>query len=75
MQKNNSQITLHKKIWCKIRYYQQLNDISDELLARYMGVSERTMREYDKDARTLTLEKVERFLSCFDMNSADLFED
>lgn len=69
----SKRIQLHKRIWCKIRYYQQLNDISDELLAQYLGVSERTMREYDRDARNLTFERVDRFLDCFDMELTDLF--
>ena len=66
-------IPLYKKIWCKIRYFQQLNDITDDLLATYLGLSERTMREYDRDARSLTIERVDRFLDCFDMDLNDLF--
>lgn len=57
------QIPFQKQIWCKIRYYQQLHDISNEKLAMIFGVNERTLREYDKLADHITLEKIDNFLS------------
>lgn len=60
--KNVKRIPLQKLLWCKIRYYQQLHDISNELLAKTLGVSKRTLSEYDKDSCNITLEKVDRFL-------------
>ena len=64
-------ITLYKKIWCKIRYWQNLKDVSDSELAAYLQVCERTLRDYDKNARNITLEKVDNFLN---VNSMELNE-
>lgn len=64
-------ITLYKKIWCKIRYWQNLKDVSDSELAAYLQVCERTLRDYDKNARSITLEKVDNFLN---VNSMELNE-
>ncbi len=62
MKIKKKEIALNKKIWCKIRYYQQINDLPNEDLAAYLGVCERTLKEYDKSAETLTLGKIENFL-------------
>ena len=35
MKKKTDRITLHKKIWCKIRYYQQLNNIDTRLFHEF----------------------------------------
>ena len=43
--KRENRITLYKKIWCKIRYWQQLKDISDNELANDLDVAERTLKE------------------------------
>lgn len=65
-------ISLYKKIWCKIRYWQNLKDISDSELAAYLNVGERTLHEYDKSAKNITLEKIDNFLYVNDMELADL---
>ena len=70
MQKEK-RITIYKKIWCKIRYWQSLKDVSDTELAAYLQVCERTLRDYDKNARNITLEKVDNFLA---VNSMELDE-
>lgn len=54
--------TLQKTIWCKIRYYQQLNDIPNEMLAQHLKVNVRTLHEYDKKADNLTLGRINNFL-------------
>ena len=69
--KKDKRITIYKKIWCKIRYWQSLKDVSDTELAAYLQVCERTLRDYDKNARNITLEKVENFLA---VNSMELDE-
>lgn len=69
--KKEKRITIYKKIWCKIRYWQSLKDVSDTELAAYLQVCERTLRDYDKNARNITLEKVENFLA---VNSMELDE-
>lgn len=60
--KSQARISLYKKIWCKIRCYQQLYDMSDKDLSNYLCVSERTLKEYDKNAMNITLGKLDNFL-------------
>ena len=61
--KNKAQrITLYRRIWCKIRYWQQLKEISDAELASYLQVGERTLHEYDKSAENVTLGRVDNLL-------------
>ena len=71
MRKEN-RISLYKKIWCKIRYWQNLRDISDSELAAYLNIGERTLHEYDKCAKNITLEKIDNFLYVNNMEIADL---
>lgn len=71
MVKRDKRISIYKKIWCKIRYWQNLKDISDSELAAYLQVCERTLRDYDKSARSITLEKIDNFLV---VNSMELDE-
>ena len=63
MRIKENKIPLHRRIWCKIRFWQKLYDIDDETLARYLMLSARTLREYDSDAGNLSLERLENFLS------------
>ncbi len=72
MKGNNKRITLCKKIWSKIRYYQLLNDLTNKDLAAYIGVSERTLLEYDKNAHNITLGKVESFLGAVELSLDEL---
>ena len=69
--KKEKRITIYKKRWCKIRYWQNLKDVSDTELAAYLRVCERTLRDYDKNARNITLEKIDNFLT---VNSMELDE-
>ena len=55
MAKKATRITLYRRIWCKIRYWQSLKDISDAELESYLQVVERTLHEYDKSAVNITL--------------------
>lgn len=66
-------ITLQKQTWCKIRYWQQLNDVTESELATYLNVAERTLKEYDKDASNVTLAKIDQLLYMNDMTIHDLF--
>ena len=72
MAKNTKRITLYKQIWARIRYWQNLRDVSDAELASYLQVGERTLREYDKSAQHVTLEKVDNLLSVTGMELNDL---
>ena len=67
-------ITLHKKIWCKIRYWQQLNDISDGQLSNDLDVAERTLKEYDKNSGNISLYKLDRFLYVNNLTLPELFD-
>lgn len=70
--KRMPRITLYKKVWCKIRYWQNLSDITDSELAAVMQVGERTLHEYDKCAKHITLEKVDNFLEVNHMELDEL---
>ena len=51
MKSKKQEIALHKKVLCKIRYYQQLHDLSNKDLADLIGVSEQTLLKNDKKRR------------------------
>lgn len=72
MAKKTRRITLYKHIWCRIRYWQRLTDISDTELATCLQVSERTLKEYDRSAQHITLEKLDNFLYVNNMEFNDL---
>lgn len=61
-------IPLQKTIWCKVRYWQNLNDISDHELADYLGCTERTLYNYDANPSCVTLKTIDRFLIIIDMS-------
>ena len=61
-------IPLYKGLWCKIRYWQSLQDVSDAELAAYLQVGERTLHEYDKCAKNITLEKIDNLLEVSKMD-------
>ena len=67
----NKRIPLQKKIWCRIRYWQNLHDISNEELAVYLGCSTRTLQNYDKDPSNVTLKTLDTFLFAADMSLTD----
>lgn len=70
--KKSKRITLYKTVWCKIRYWQQLHDMTDDELATYLNCSTRTLQNYDHDAKNLTLQTVDTFLCINDMTLEDL---
>lgn len=65
-------VSLQRKIWAKIRCWQSMNEVSDNQLASSLTVAERTLRNYDKDAGKLSLEKVDNFLNFFGIEITDL---
>lgn len=68
----NKRISLDKIIWCKIRYYQQLYEVSDDDLAARLGVCARTLFNYDKDAKNLTIGNIDNFLNLTSMTLQEL---
>ena len=55
-------VSFTKKIWCKIRCYQQMYEISNADLAAQLKVHERTLHDYDKSADNITIGRLENFL-------------
>lgn len=72
--KYENRIELFKLIWCKIRFWQSLRDIPDSDLAEYLGVGERTLRDYDHCAKNITLERLDNFLYANNMTLDELLE-
>lgn len=72
MAKKTQRITLYKRIWCKIRYWQNLKDVSDSELASYLQVGVRTLHDYDKSAENVTLGRVDNLLYVTGMELNDL---
>ena len=64
MRMKKQTIPLHRQVWCKIRFWQKLNEVSDERLAGYLMLSARTLREYDADSNNLSLGRLENFMDC-----------
>lgn len=67
----SKRIPLQKEIWCKVRYWQNLYDVSDEELASYLGCTERTLHNYDVDPSPVTLKTIDTFLFVIDMTLAE----
>ena len=68
----SNRMTLYKLIWCKIRFWQNMQDISDQDLACSLQVGKRTLRDYDRNAKNITLEKLDRFLCVNSLELKDL---
>lgn len=72
MAKKNKRITFYKRVWARIRYWQTLKEVSDSELAVCLQVSERTLKEYDRSAQHVTLEKIDNFLYVNDLDFNEL---
>ena len=70
--KTTNRLPLYRVLWCKIRYFQQLNEISDEALANALGVHVRTLKEYDKTAENVTFGRLDSFLYINNLSLDDL---
>ena len=55
----SNRMTLYKLIWCRIRFWQNMQDIMDQELAYSLQVGKRTLRDYDRNAKNITLEKLD----------------
>lgn len=65
--KKSKRIPLQKEIWYKVRYWQNINDVSDKDLAEYLGCSECTLHNYGAASSPVTLKTVNTFLYVIDM--------
>ncbi|MCR5142705.1 MAG: hypothetical protein K6C68_09295 [Ruminococcus sp.] len=71
-QNTDHRLPLYRLLWCRVRYYQQLHEISDEALANSLGVHIRTLKEYDKSAENVTFGRLDSFLYVNEMSLEDL---
>ena len=65
-------IPLDKTLWAKIRFWQAISDISDKELAACLNVGERTLHTYDQNAKNITLERVELFVTRYGIDLSSL---
>ena len=65
--KKENWVFVHDQIWWKIRYYQKSRRITDTDLAKIINVSVRTLKDYDSNPRTLSLEQVNDFLYVYNL--------
>lgn len=71
--KKELRIPTYRRIWCKIRYWQSLNVVSDEELSKILCVSTRTLLSYDKCAENITLKTIDYFLKATNMDLLALY--
>lgn len=71
--KKEIRIPIYKRLWCKIRYWQNLNSVSNEELGRILCVSTRTLLSYDKCAENITLKTIDSFLKMTNMDLITLY--
>ena len=71
-QNKDTRKPFQKMIWCKVRYWQHFNDVTNEQLANYFQVKTRTLTEYDKSPENITLKQINHFLSQNNMSISDL---
>lgn len=71
--KKEKTIPVYRKLWLKIRYWQGINLVSNEELAKIIGVTTRTISNYDKDASSISLQMVDNFLVATRMDLITLY--
>ena len=64
--KKTANLPIYDRLWISIRKWQRDTGTSNTELARILGISERTLRDYDKSARTMPLEKLTKFIDYID---------
>ena len=70
--KTTNRLPLYCVLWCKIRYYQQLHEISDETLANELGDHVLTLSTYDKNAENVAFGRLDNFLYMNNLSLDDL---
>ncbi len=74
MTKRNQRTVLYKCIWDMVRKWQRINNVSESELASYLRITERTLKEYNKSAHHLTLEKLDNLLDMTGIELNDLMQ-
>ena len=69
--KKEIHIPSYRIIWGKIRFYQSIHQLTDAQLASFLNVGVRTLKDYDKNAQTMSLGKLENFLTSTNMKIED----
>ena len=67
--------SLSRLIWCRIRFFQSLNEVSNEKLAKTLGVMPRTLYTYDKTAGNITLNQLESFIDEYSLSIEQLISN
>lgn len=70
-----SEQELNSIIAKKINYYMELNDITQNELADYMGVSQATVSNWQKGIKTPRMSKIDKICEFFHIQRSDLMED
>lgn len=71
--KKTNKHEIHTVIWGNILRFQYINNLTKNQIAEAMGVTPRTLQTYDKNPSSITLDKIQHFLSYSGMDVLDLF--
>lgn len=70
----NRQLVLSDVIWSNIKRLQYIEHIPDDKLAEMMGVSRRTIQNYEKYPEKITLEKLRKFIDYIGVDPVELIK-
>lgn len=72
MRKQTKESPIYDIIWSNIRRIQYLEHITDYYLAEMLCVTERTLLNYDKEPKRITLEKIQLFIDATNVTINEL---
>ena len=58
----STEINICRLIWSNIRRFQYLEGMTDERLAEALGITTRTLYDYNKDPSKISLDKIQSFV-------------
>ena len=67
--------SISRRVWGCIRAAQTTLELSDEQLCDNLGVSKRTLQNYDRDPSKMTMEKLERMQDSIGLNIKVSYEN
>ena len=62
-------------IWCRIRFFQNLNNVGNDCLAKTLSVKPRTLNTYDRCADNITLGQLESFIDEYALSIEQLISN
>lgn len=74
MAKSNQRIETYKYLWGKIRLYQYINSIPDDVLAKALDVTPRTLSSYDEFPGHITLGQLDLILYTYGITVEELVD-